>query len=146
MEKSQMNANFFELKSDSVRVTYSSQGNAGQPTLTYQDPDLDKTYQASEIRLVDSDIGQLVTVTLLQGTDQGTTMFTTIVPTVNVAQAASPVTINTKAVVTTFPKVVGSNLSGPDQTYRVESLHGTAQFRFVREAATPAASLQAALN
>jgi hypothetical protein len=129
-----MNANLFELKNDDVRITYSSQGNAGQPFLTYKDPEIDKTFQASEIRSVTTEIGELVTVTLVMGIDQGTRMLTLLVPTVTVAQAKVPVDIKTKAIVTTFPKVVGSNLPGPAQTYHVESLHGTAQFEFVQTA------------
>ncbi len=129
-----MNANLFELKNENVRITYSSQGNAGQPFLTYQDPDMDKTFPAAQIRSIPTEIGDLVTVTLFQGIDQGTRMLTLLVPTVTVAQAKVPVAIKTKAILTTFPKVVGTNLPGPDETYRTESLHGTAQFEFVQTA------------
>jgi len=130
-----MNANVFELNNENVRITYSSQGNAGQPFLTYQDPDMDKSFPAAEIRSLVTEIGELVTVTLFMGIDQGTRMLTLLVPTVTVAAADQPVAVKTKAIVTRFPKVVGSNLPGPVETYRVESLHGTAQFEFVKAAA-----------
>jgi hypothetical protein len=129
-----MNANLFELNNENVRITYSSQGNAGQPFLTYQDPEMDKTFQGAEIRSITGEIGELVTVTLFQGIDQGTRMLTLLLPTVTVAQAKAPIAIKTKAIVTTFPKVVGTNVPGPVETYRVESLHGTAQFEFVQTA------------
>jgi hypothetical protein len=62
-----MNANVFELNNENVRITYSSQGNAGQPFLTYQDPDMDKTFPAAEIWSLVTEIGELVTVTLFMG-------------------------------------------------------------------------------
>jgi len=133
-----MDANTFELNNENVRITYSSQGDAGQPTLSYEDladPQLDKVFRRNDIRTVSTDIGQLVTVTLVKGIDQGTRMLTLLVPTVTVAQAKTPVAIKTKAIFTTFPKVAGSNVPGPNETYRVESLRGTAQFEFVQSAA-----------
>lgn len=133
-----MDANTFELNNENVRVTYSAQGDAGQPVLSYEDladPEYDNTFRKSDIRTVNTDIGHLVTVTLVKGVDQGTKMLTLLVPTVTVAQAKTPVAIKTKAIFTTFPKVVGSNLPGPNETYRVESLRGTAQFEFVQTAA-----------
>jgi hypothetical protein len=42
-----MNANVFELNNENVRITYLSRGNAGQPFLTYQDPEMDRTFQGS---------------------------------------------------------------------------------------------------
>lgn len=129
-----MEANTFELNGENLRITYSAQGNAGQPVLTYEDPDTDKTFQKSDIRILDTEIGQLVTVTLQIGIDQGTRMLTLLLPTVTVAQASAPVVIKAKAILTTFPKVVGTNLPGADETYRVESLHGSAQFIFIQTA------------
>jgi hypothetical protein len=133
-----MDANTFELNGENIRVIYSSQGNAGAPVLSYQDlaePANNKTFQKADIRIVSADIGQFVTVTLVKGVDQGTKMFTLLVPLVTVVQAKTPVQIRTKAIFTTFPKVVGSNLPGPNQTYQTESLHGSAQFVFVQTAA-----------
>ena len=125
-----MVANVFELNNENIRINYTSQGNAGQPTLNYEDPEIDKAFRASEIRITNTEIGQSVSVTLETGVDVGTRVLTLLVPTVTVSQAGDRVPLKTKAIVTTFSKVVGTNLTGVNQLYRVESLHGTAQFAF----------------
>jgi hypothetical protein len=139
-----MDANVFELNNENIRIIYYAQGDSSQPTLTYEDSDVDKTFRGPEIRVVQTDIGQLVTVTLKKGIDQGTIMLSLLLPTVTVAAAGTSVTIETKAIVTTLPKVIGLNLPGANQTYRVESLHGTAQFAFARTAAPAGAKAQTA--
>ena len=103
--------------------------------MTYEDLDTDKSVKGPEIRVVKTDIGQLATVNLELGVDQGTKMFSLLLPEVTVVQVGQPVTIKTKVILTTFPKVVGSNLPGPNETYRVESLHGTARYVIAQKAA-----------
>lgn len=130
-----MEANAFELNSENIRVSYYAQGDLGAAAMSYEDPDVDKSFKGPEVRVVKTDIGQLATVTLELGVDQGTKMFSLLLPEVTVAQVGQPVTIKTKGILTTFPKVVGSNLPGPNETYRVESLHGTARYVISRKAA-----------
>jgi hypothetical protein len=129
-----MEANTFHLKNNNekTQITYLAQGNAGQPVLTYKDPVIDKTFQAAEIRALTADIGQLLTVTLEQGVDQGTKMLTLLLPTVTVVQPKTAVDVKGEAIVTTFPKVAGSNTPGANEIYRVESLHGRAAFDLVQ--------------
>jgi hypothetical protein len=74
----------------------------------------------------------LLTVTLNQGIDQGTRMLTLLLPTVTVAQPKTPVEVKAEAIVTTFPKVAGLNSTGANETYRVESLQGKAEFDLVQ--------------
>ena len=95
----------------------------------------DEPSQPVGICVVKADIGQLATVTLELGVDQGTKMFSLLLPEVTAAQVGQPVTIKTKGIWTTFPKVVGSKPSWPNETYRVESLHGTAQYVIAQKAA-----------
>jgi hypothetical protein len=129
-----LEANVFKLSNENVRIIYSAQGNAGQPALTYEDPELDKTFQGSDIRVLVTEIGTLVTVTLDMTVDAGATLLSVLLPSVTVPQADSPIAIKTKAIVTRFTKVIGTNLPGAAQTYRVESLHGTGEFVFVTTA------------
>ncbi len=139
-----MEANVFELSNENIRILYTAQGNAGQPTLTYEDPEIDRTFHAPDIRILNTDIGQQVTVTLEKGVDTGTRALTLLVPTVTVSQAGDRVPLRTKAIVTTFSKIAGANLVGADQRYRTESLHGTAQFVFTVSAADNAARARGA--
>lgn len=81
---------------------------------------------------MNTDIGHLVTVTLVKGVDQGTKMLTLLVPTVGRAGEDSSGNQDEGDL---HDLRVGSNLPGPSETYRVESLRGTAQFEFVQTAA-----------
>jgi hypothetical protein len=130
-----MNANTFHLKSKHARITYAAQGNAGHPVMTYKDSTYDLTFQEANIRALSSEIGVFLTVTLQIGVDQGTKELTLLLPTVTVPDANSPVHVKGEAILTTFPKVAGINVPGPDQIYEVASLHGTAEFLFVQTAA-----------
>jgi hypothetical protein len=132
--KSAMEANAFQLNNENIRVSYYAEGSLGAPAMTYEDPDIDKSFKGPEIRVVQTDIGELATATLEGGVDQRRKMFSLLLPAVTVAQVGQPVTIKTKAILTTFPRVVGSNLPGPNETYRVESLYGTAQYVIAQKA------------
>ena len=65
-----MEANAFDLNNENIRVSYNTQGALGAPAMTYEDPDIDKSFKGPEIRVAQTDIGQLATVTLEQGIDQ----------------------------------------------------------------------------
>ena len=119
--------NVFELKGMGIEVTYSTTSFIGQPQLTYKDVKRTLTFHGEEIRQVDSEIGQQVTVTLEQVPDLRTETLTLILPAINVEGAGT--SIQTNAILTTHRTSIG----GPDlvkgvlQTYRIKALRGKAR-------------------
>jgi hypothetical protein len=119
--------NVFELKGMGIEVTYSTTSFTGQPQLTYRDKKRTLTFHGEEIRQVDSEIGQQVTVTLEQVPDLRTETLTLILPAINVEGAGT--SFQTNAILTTHRTSIG----GPDlvkgvlQTYRIKTLRGTAR-------------------
>lgn len=58
-----------------LQVIYASTGLGGQPQLTYQDRQQTLQFSGDNIRLVDSDADTLVSVTIAETTDTGSTTF-----------------------------------------------------------------------
>jgi hypothetical protein len=119
--------NAFELKGIGIELTYSTSSLSGQPQLTYKDRKRILTFQGEEIRQIDSEIGQQVTVTLEQVPDLRTETLTLILPAINVEGTGTLFQAN--AIITTHRTSIGGPglVKGVLQTYRVKPLRGTAR-------------------
>ena len=119
--------NVFELKGIGIELTYSITSLSGQPQLTYKDMKRTLTYRGEEIRQLDSEIGQQVTVTLEQIPDLRTETLTLILPAIN--EEGSGVSFQTNAILTTHRTSIGGPalVKGVLQTYRIKALRGTAR-------------------
>jgi hypothetical protein len=110
-----------------IELTYSTTSLSGQPQLTYKDMKRTLTFHGEEIRQIDSEIGQQVTVTLEQVPDLRTETLTLILPAINIEGTGT--FFQTNAIITTHRTSIG----GPDlvkgvlQTYRIKTLRGTAR-------------------
>ncbi len=119
--------NVFELKGMGIELTYSTTSLSGHPQLTYKDMKSTLTYRGEEIRQLDSEIGQEVTVTLEQIPDLSTETLTLILPAINVEGTGT--NFQTHAIITTHRTSIG----GPDlvegvlQSYRMKKLRGKAR-------------------
>lgn len=66
-------ANYFVLTGDHMQVVYSATSLNGQPLVHYQDAHLVRNFTGDDIRRVDTDLGELVSVTLHLTPDAGST-------------------------------------------------------------------------
>src|SRR5919202_889032 len=94
-------ANLFELGDYSIQVTYSSTSFTGQPQLNYRDNNFNLNFAGEEIRVQDTEIGQLITVTLETVTDLRTMTFTLILPLVNVMPQSGGTQVQVPGILTT---------------------------------------------
>jgi len=119
--------NLFELKGMGIELTYSTTSLSGQPQLTYKDMKRTLTYSGEEIRQLDSEIGQQVTVTLEYIPDLHTVTLTLILPAINVEGTGT--IFQTYAILTTHLTSIGGPelVKGVLQTYRMKTLRGTAR-------------------
>jgi hypothetical protein len=100
-------------------VIYASPGLGGQPQFTYQDPHQSLQFSCGDIRKVDSDVGRLVSATIVQTTDTGSTTFSLLIPRVTL-QDEQPAHIQTAAVTTAHRLTVpvnGHTASSTHTTY-----------------------------
>jgi len=119
--------NLFVIKGIGIEITYSTSSFGGPPLLTYKDRQRTLTFQGDEIRELESEIGQQVTVIIEQIPDLRTVTFTLLLPAINLDEPETR--FRTIGIIATHRTSIG----GPDlvkgalQTYRLKELRGTAQ-------------------
>ncbi len=129
MENGFEQANLFELACYSTQITYSSTSITGQPQFSYRDGDISRSFAGEEIALLETDLGQLITVTLQSGAaDEPPVTFILILPRVNVMPQSGGTQIQVPGIVTTTRSLFGGPRLGAEKTYSVVDLQGTAQF------------------
>jgi hypothetical protein len=122
-------ANLFELGSYGTQVTYSSTSITGQPLLNYRDEANNLSFMGDEIRIEETEIGQLITVTLESGAaDAPPVTFTLVLPEVNVMPQSGGTQIQVPGILTTTRSLFGGPRLGAEKTYSILELQGTAQF------------------
>jgi hypothetical protein len=131
-----VDASAYSLAWGGLRVEYATTAFTGRPVLTYQDPQRTLSFTGDEIRAVPvSDLGSIVSVTLVPATDAGpttlgpvSTTFSLLVPRVLVPPHSGIAPADTIDVTThhrpcTTPTVVGR---GQQHFYTITLLRGEA--------------------
>ena len=122
-------ANYFELRRGRTRITYTVSDIGGQPQLGYDDGEQQQNFRGDEVRIEQTALGSLVTVTLNVVADGPTDLLTLILPEVllkddKAERFRMPVVFHTVA-----GSFAGRPLNpGPVQTYAVKTYRGTARF------------------
>jgi len=120
--------NLYELQGGKVRITYSTSSISGQPQFDFRQGRKTLHFSGTEIQTAKTLIGTLVTVTVEETPDLRRVTFSLLLPDVNLQQSGK---VNIKALgifTTTKTSIAGPKLvKGALQTYKVESLSGTAK-------------------
>lgn len=120
-------ANTFELSGKSIHVSYSSTSFTGVPTFSYRDNRLSRSFSGEEIHLQDTEVGQLVTVTLEAVADGDRVTFSLALPTVTLRRDAA-IRIKVPGLTVTNPSTIAGPPPGPQKLYSIVNMKGTAQF------------------
>ena len=120
-------ANTFELSGKSIHVSYSSTSFTGVPTFSYRDNRLSRSFSGEEIHLQDTEVGQLVTVTLEAIADGDRVTFSLALPTVTLRRDAA-IRIKVPGLTVTNPSTIAGPPPGPQKLYSIVNMKGTAQF------------------
>jgi hypothetical protein len=117
----------YELTGGKLHIAYSTTSKNGEPHFTYRDGRQTLSFSGGQIRQTKTEVGTLVTVTLRMTVDTGSTSFTLLVPTVNLASPTSTATIHTVGITTVhrFSVVPAAN-RGQTEIYTTTELSGTA--------------------
>ena len=121
-------ANLFELFGDSIQVSYASIPIGGGPILSYRDAQRSLSFRGADIRAQETELGELITVTLEAIPDLRTMTFTLMLPIVTVMPQSSGTYIRVPGVTATTPTTLAGPPPGPERLYAVVTLQGTAQF------------------
>jgi hypothetical protein len=117
----------YTLQGQGLHVSYSTTSFQGKPHFDYNDSHITQSFVGDEIRTEQTEIGTLVTVTIMLTVDRGATSFSLLLPTVNVGPSKSA-PISTIGITTRhrFALPVSLNL-GQTELYTVTQLTGTAE-------------------
>ena len=127
MAKEFQQANLFELSGHDIQVTYAASSFEGSPLFSYRDGSINRQFSGGEIHSVQTEIGELLTVTLEQIQDLRTVTFTLILPVVNVMPRSAGLHIQLPGITTTTHTTIAGPVLGPAKTYSQVNLKGTAQ-------------------
>ncbi len=81
--------NVYRLHGRELHITYLPVGAGGLSHFTYQDAVQTLNFTGDQVRVVDTEIGRLVSVTIRLTVDSGSTEFTALIPTVNLGSSKS---------------------------------------------------------
>ncbi|MFN6482951.1 MULTISPECIES: hypothetical protein [unclassified Nostoc] len=120
--------NLYQFRGKNISITYSTTSIDGKPRLTYKDQQQILNFEGDkQIRSVETEIGTLVTVTIRKTVDTDNTVFTLILPRINLGKSNS-VPVETKGIRTTnLFSVIPKFNQGQRQTYTTIHLTGIAQ-------------------
>jgi len=122
--------NLYHCSGHDIHVTYSPVSLDGQPTLNYQDAHQDKSFRGDEIRIVECDLGKLVSVTLRMTVDTGSTSFSLFIPRMQIVEGTIA-SLHTHGVTTLHRfSIIPEFNQGQLDIYRTLPFQGTAQFVF----------------
>jgi len=122
--------NLYQLSGDNIQITYSTTGIDGKANFTYQDQNQTLAFSGDEVRSVETDLGAIVTITIRQTVDMGSTTFSLILPRVNLIGEQS-LLIRTDGITTLHKFSIVPTLNrGQLDFYTVTRLEGAASHVF----------------
>jgi len=121
-------ANTFMIRNRRVAVTFSATSITGEPLLQFKDRQHEVSVRGDELRLVETEVGTLVTVTLEPDADAGGLLFTLVVPRVVLASPQGEQTVATQGFYTRSRLTPRLPANVQLQTYDAEDLRGSASF------------------
>ncbi len=125
--------NQYHVNGGGISVSYYPDGfgppveDRGSLLLIYQDAHRSQSYFSDDVRTVKvDDLGMVVSVTLVESVDSGSTTFSLMVPDVQLPEQQTSVFVHTEGI-TTVHRVFVALLGHPQsETYTVTALDGTA--------------------
>jgi hypothetical protein len=104
-----------------------------------------RVFTGSQIRVVSTEIGDLVTVTTEISIDTGSTSFSVLIPSIGLKNASDHEAFNTEAIIATHSGPLSLPSTGPHEKYHFVPLKGEASFIFtlIESVLAPLAAVKA---
>lgn len=117
--------NLFELTGDAT-ITYSTSSFAGPPHFSYHDSHFNVQVSGADIRTADTELGKLVTISLVKTVDTGFTAITLLIPAFR-ASTHTERHFETIGIISVHLTSFLPSQQAALQTYKALKLHGTAK-------------------
>ncbi len=121
--------NLYELQGDGLQVTFTPAGIDGKAQLDVRRGRRTQNFRGDQIRSLQTEIGQQLTVTTDFQPDQQTKTLTLLIPIVHLPEGKTRQAMSTKAILTTTKTSLGGPqlVRGVVQTYQTATLRGSAK-------------------
>ncbi len=119
--------NQYRLHNQSVKITYVTSGIQGKPHLHFDDGQQVQEFDGSEVRVTDTEIGSLVSVTIRITVDSGSTSYSVMIPIVNFGSTTDHEKFHTFGVRTVHKTSLVLPSTGQRETYHLDKLEGVAE-------------------
>ena len=123
MTQQMVQPNLYTFDGD-AQISYVTADSSGQPQFTYQDDTYNLSFSGGDIRTQDSELGTLVSVSLVRSVDAGATVLTLLLPGNNLS-SGDVQSFDTIGVITQTFGILPHD--GAQRTYQTLFLQGTAQ-------------------
>ena len=120
--------NDYTLQGGNITFTYVEHNFLGQPFVSYHDGSQTKTFFGSAVRVLETGIGKLVTVTTHMTLDAGGTEFSVLLPVIELAEIGKTQNFSTYGITTQFKGPDSFPRTGVRETYDSVPMTGTARF------------------
>jgi hypothetical protein len=119
--------NQYELEGQGVRVGYSTSSITGKPQLSFKKGRKSLNFTGTEIGVLDTIIGALITVTIASTPDLNSTTFSFVLPSIDLQKESAKQSFRTIGITTIHKTSIVGPVKGVQQTYKIIQLRGTAQ-------------------
>lgn len=132
MASLQPNRYLLQSKDGKTKVDYETSSFGGPPVLNLTLPPGHPIvhFSGSQIRVLNTEVGSLVTVTTRLTIDAGSTSFSVLVPAISLTNLADHKAFSTDAILTTHSGPLSTPFAGVHETYQFVPLSGEARFIF----------------
>jgi hypothetical protein len=128
MANIQPNQYVLQSSDGKTKVEYDSSTMLGQPSLNLtQGPGPIRHFAGSQIRIVNTEIGTLVSVTTHMTVDAGSTSFSILIPAISLANASDHKSFATEAIITSHTGPNSAPVNGVHETYQFIPMKGEAR-------------------
>jgi len=122
-----MTPNQFDLQGVGINIAYSTSSFGGKPLLSIKKGRQSHNFSGDQITKLNAGIGDLITVTLASVPDQGSTLFSFLLPAIQLASASAKQAFRTFGITTTHKTSIAGPVKGVQETYKTVDLRGTAR-------------------
>jgi hypothetical protein len=120
--------NDYVLRGGNITFTYAKNNFLGGPFVTYNDGTQTRDFFGSAVRVLETGIGTLVTVTTHMTIDTGGTEFSVLLPVIELADATRTQNFSTDGIVTFFKGPDSFPSTGVREKYDFIPMNGVARF------------------
>jgi hypothetical protein len=120
--------NEYTLKGGNITFNYLKSNFLGQPFVSFSDGTQTKNFYGSAVRVLETGIGTLVTVTTFMTVDTGGSEFSVLLPVIELSDISKTQTFSTDGIATEFKGPDSFPATGVRESYEFIPMQGTARF------------------